>query len=273
VGDRAQLITFGIDLTMARAIVVFDIDGVVRNVGGSYRRAIMDTVEQFTQGNYRPSSQDIDQIKAEGVWNNDWKLSQEMAERYWETQGKMRAELGLSYDAVVEFFQNKYRGPESAPNTGYIKDEPLLMGQAYLQSLSDGEIAWGFFSGATRGSASFVLEQRLGLSAPLLVAMGEAPDKPEPAGLFAVSEQLAQGAVGLPVVYAGDTVADMHTIRNAKAQRPEGRWYAVGVLPPHVQETEARAEAYMALLKQAGADVVIANIEMLNREMVDWLVA
>jgi HAD superfamily phosphatase len=258
---------------MAKAIVVFDIDGVVRNVGGSYRRAIMDTVEHYTQGAYRPSSSDIDEIKAEGIWNNDWKLSQEMAERYWEGHGKGRAELGLDYDAVIEFFQAKYRGPESAPFTGYIKDEPLLMGQGYLNGLTQAGIAWGFFSGATRGSAGFVLEQRLGLSEPLLVAMGEAADKPEPAGLFQVSETLAEGAIGLPVIYAGDTVADMYTIRNAKTQRPEGRWYAVGVLPPHVQETEARAEAYIALLKEAGADGVVANIEELNAEMVDWLIA
>lgn len=257
---------------MPRAIVVFDIDGVVRNVGGSYRRAIMDTVEHYTEGAYRPSSSDIDQIKAEGIWNNDWKLSQEMAERYWQGQGKDRAEVGLDYDAVVEFFQAKYRGPESAPFTGYIKDEPLLMGQDYLQGLSQAGIAWGFFSGATRGSASFVLEQRLGLPGPLLVAMGEAAEKPEPGGLFQVSETLAAGATDLPVIYAGDTVADMHTVRNAKAQRPEGRWYAVGVLPPHVQETEARAEAYVAVLKAAGADVVVANIETLNVEMVDWLI-
>lgn len=76
----------------------------------------------------------------------------------------------------------------------------------------------------------------------------------------------------MPVVYAGDTVADMHMILKARAQQPQGRWYGVGVLPPHVQESEARAEAYIAVLKAAGADLVIANIEELNPEMVDWLV-
>lgn len=257
---------------MAKAIVVFDIDGVVRDVGGSYRRALMDTVEYFTQGAYRPSSEAIDQMKAEGIWNNDWKLSQEMAERYGESQGKGRAELGLDYGAIVEFFQVKYRGPESAPFTGYIKDEPLLISPAYLESLTAADIGWGFFSGATRGSAGFVLERRLGLKEPLLVAMGDAADKPDPEGLFQVSEKLAEGAQDLPVIYAGDTVADMHTIRNARAQQPEGRWYAVGVLPPHVQESEARAEAYIAVLKAAGADGVVANVEELNAEMVDWLV-
>lgn len=136
---------------MPKAVVVFDIDGVVRDVGGSYRRALMDTVEHYTQGAYRPSSQDIDQIKAEGVWNNDWKLSQEMVERYFEAQGQGgQRELGLKYDAIVEFFQNRYRGPVSAPFTGYIQDEPLLMGRQYLQNLSDADLAWGFLA-ARRG--------------------------------------------------------------------------------------------------------------------------
>ena len=66
-------------------IVVFDIDGVVRDVSGSYRRAIADTVEYFTTQAYRPTPLDIDQLKSEGVWNNDWEASQELIYRYFET--------------------------------------------------------------------------------------------------------------------------------------------------------------------------------------------
>lgn len=262
---------------MPRAIVVFDIDGVVRDVGGSYRRAIMDTVEQFTRGAYRPSEIDIDRMKAEGIWNNDWKLSREIIARYWASQGvledQQQPEFELpDFEAVVDFFQLRYRGPASAPFSGYIQNEPLLMGQAYLEHLSQAAIAWGFFSGATRASASYVLEERLGLREPLLVAMGEAPDKPDPTGLFQVSDALAAGVPGLPVVYAGDTAADMQTIVNAKAQQPAKRLLAVGVLPPHVQTSLDRAEAYGELLKAAGADAVIANIEELTAQKVAELV-
>ena len=69
------------------AIAVFDIDGVVRDVSGSYRRAIADTVEQFTAGAYRPTPDDIDLLKSEGIWNNDWEGSQELVYRYFERQG------------------------------------------------------------------------------------------------------------------------------------------------------------------------------------------
>ncbi len=62
---------------LVKAIAVFDIDGVVRDVSGSYRRAIADTVEHFTAEAYRPTQADIDLLKSEGIWNNDWEASQE----------------------------------------------------------------------------------------------------------------------------------------------------------------------------------------------------
>lgn len=90
--------------TSAKAIIVFDIDGVVRDVSGSYRRAIADTVEYFTTQAYRPTPLDIDQLKSEGVWNNDWEASEELIYRYFETQGQSREQLQLDYSAIVAFF-------------------------------------------------------------------------------------------------------------------------------------------------------------------------
>ncbi|NEQ14661.1 MAG: TIGR01548 family HAD-type hydrolase, partial [Moorea sp. SIO3E2] len=78
------------------AIVVFDIDGVVRDVSGSYRRAIADTVDHYTGGAYRPTMVEIDQLKSEGLWNNDWDASQELVYRYFEAQGKTRSRSGSS---------------------------------------------------------------------------------------------------------------------------------------------------------------------------------
>lgn len=46
------------------ATIVFDIDGVIRDVSQSYRRALADTVEHFTNQAYRPTMTDIDQIKS-----------------------------------------------------------------------------------------------------------------------------------------------------------------------------------------------------------------
>lgn len=249
---------------------MFDIDGVIRDVGGSYRRALADTVEAWT--GYRPTPEDIDRLKAEGKWNNDWEASEEFVYRYWEQQGKDRSSVGLDYDAIVAFFQSRYRGedPENPQNwTGYICQEPLLASPEYFQSLDGAGMLWGFFSGATRGSATYILEKRLGLNAPVLVAMEDAPGKPDPTGLLATVTQLegetAEGLM-LPVFYAGDTVADLYTVREAAIRCPERRWIGIGILPPHVQETPQRQADYEELLRKAGAAIVLTNIEALNGE-------
>jgi len=259
--------------TSAKAIVVFDIDGVVRDVSGSYRRAIADTVESFTDNAYRPTPLDIDQLKSEGVWNNDWEASQELIYRYFANQGQTREQLRLDYDAIVTFFQSRYRGPDPNNLTGYICDEPLLLQYSYLEQLTQARIAWGFFSGATRTSANYVLEKRLGLQSPVLIAMEDAPGKPDPTGLFATVDKLENKLEQAPtILYVGDTVADMYTVEKARNLDATRNWIGVGVLPPHVQETAARADAYQETLRAAGAAIVLNNVQELTPRQIQELV-
>lgn len=248
-----------------KAMVIFDIDGVVRDVGGSYRRALADTVEYFTNQAYRPTPLDIDQLKSEGIWNNDWEASQELIYRYFTTQGQSREQLQLDYNTIVAFFQSRYRGTDPDNWTGYICDEPLLLQPRYLEELTQAGIAWGFFSGATRGSANYILEKRLGLQSPVLIAMEDAPGKPDPTGLFATVGQLENELDETPaIIYVGDTVADMYTVSKAREIEPHRTWIGVGVLPPHVQETPAHRDAYGETLFAAGAKIVLSNVEELN---------
>jgi HAD superfamily phosphatase len=263
--------------TDRRAIVVFDIDGVVRDVGGSYRRALADTVEQFTGGAFRPSPEAIDALKSEGIWNNDWEASQELIARHAEANGQSRESIAITYEEIVTFFQARYRGPDPDKLTGYICDEPLLLDRAYFDALTAAGIGWGFFSGATRPSATYVTIDRIGLVDPVLVAMDDAPGKPDPTGLFDAISQIEPrfgftAADGIPAIYVGDTVADMQTIVKAIDQRPgDRRWYAVGVLPPHV--TGDRCEPYREGLRRAGADVVFDRAHLLTPEAIGALIA
>jgi HAD superfamily phosphatase len=257
------------------AIVVFDIDGVLRDVGGSYRRALADTVEQFTNGVYRPSQADIDRLKSEGIWNNDWEASRELVYRHFEAQGQVRSQLQLDYDLLVAFFQSRYRGPDPTHWTGYICQEPLLVQPAYFEQLTQAGFAWGFFSGATRGSASYVLEKRLGLQAPVLIAMEDAPGKPDPTGLLQTIQQLeaSTDANLTPVVYVGDTVADLHTVQQARSHQPDRSWIGVGVLPPHAQNSPDYAATYQENLHAAGAITVLTNVEQLTPAQIKQLIA
>ena len=256
-------------------IVVFDIDGVVRDVSQSYRRALADTVEHFTEGAYRPTMADIDALKSEGIWNNDWIGSQELVYRYFESQGRDRLSVALDYDTIVDFFQKQYRGPnpdDASTWTGYIRDEPLLATPEYLENLTAAGIAWGFFSGATPGSANYVLGDRLKLKNPVLVAMGDAPDKPDPTGLFQVLERLTDTPDDAIVVYVGDTVADIQTVLRAREVRPNLKCLAVGIIPPHAWDNPEVHDNYGKTLREKGADWVCERMTELTPEVLQQVI-
>ncbi len=256
--------TSKVDLKLLNtSIFVFDIDGVIRDVSGSYRRALADTVEHFTNAAYRPTSEEIDELKAEGIWNNDWEASQELIKRYSQGLGQ---EIQVSYDAIVEFFQGRYRGRNPDWSDGYIAAEPLIATTEYFRELTIAKIGWGFFSGATRASASYVL-QRLAIEAPVLIAMEDAAGKPDPTGLLLAVKQikLRQDISASLVVYVGDTVADMLTVLKARIYDPSYKYLAVGVIPPHVSQD--LRDRYAALLTEHGADIVLNNVLELTPQL------
>ena len=249
-----------------KAVLLFDIDGVIRDVGGSYRRAIVETVHHYS--GTRPSPDSIDALKSEGCWNNDWEASLELLRRSGESELP-------SFEALVEVFNGFYFGgdPEGDPSAwrGFIGSEPLLVDASFFADLSDAGVAWGFVSGAEPPSARFVLETRLGLRQPPLIAMGEAPDKPDPTGFLRLAGELASDSV--PVAYLGDTVADVITVQRARQQQPDQRFISLAVAPPHLQQPEAeeRRRTYEQRLLEAGADSVIphttAVLEALERAL------
>jgi HAD superfamily phosphatase len=123
-----------------------------------------------------------------------------------------------------------------------------------------------------RAEAAYVLEGKLGLQSPVLVAMEDAPGKPDPTGLFSAIEQLEKLqslAKNLPVIYAGDTVGDIYTVVKASKQQPDRVWVGIGILPPHVLADAARCEAYADRLKNAGAVAVFRNVEELTAAKID----
>jgi HAD superfamily phosphatase len=259
-------------MNQPQAIIIFDIDGVIRDVSNSYRKAIADTVEEFTGGGWRPTMEDLDNLKSEGIWNNDWEASQELTYRYFEALDQPRDQTPLDYDQVVQYFQERYRGKQPELFDGYIANEPLLVTPDYFTQLSNQNLAYGFFSGATRGSAEFVLKQRLKLENPVLVAMEDAPSKPDPAGMFQAIAQITTTPHHVTAFYLGDTVADMHTVIKARELKPAGNWIGVGILPPHVQTSQARQEDYAQKLLEAGAEIILSNVEKLNGQLINELI-
>ena len=232
---------------------------MIRDVAGSYRRALQCTVHHYC--GWQPSADAIDALKAEGAWNNDWDASLELLRRH-----------GASLPdraALIDVFSDFYFGgdPDGDPSqwTGFIGDEPLLVDASFFATLSQRKVRWGFVSGAEPPSARFVLQQRLGLQDPPLIAMGDAPDKPDPTGLIRLAKALGADTEGAQVAYLGDTVADVHTVVQARERWPEQLFVSLAVVPPHLQ-TAGQAQArkiYEQRLQEAGADLVLNNTEAL----------
>jgi HAD superfamily phosphatase len=263
---------------------------VIRNVSGSYRRAIQATVRHYS--GWTPEAGTIDALKGEGLWNNDWEASLELLRRH--RRGDLPAGDSLpeicapagrttttsapaqraplpSLEEVAEVFSGFYFGgdPSGPPALwqGFIREETLLVEPSFFSALSAAGMAWGFVSGAEGPSARFLLEERLGLRNPPLVAMEDAPQKPDPTGLLALAERLAAdwdltpGAQAPPVAYLGDTVADVETVRRARQRRPEQRFLALAVSPPHLHGPERLPQRrdYERQLLAAGADHLLAR--------------
>ncbi|MFM9046049.1 MAG: TIGR01548 family HAD-type hydrolase [Cyanobium sp.] len=256
-------------------MLLFDLDGVIRDVSASYRRAIRATVHHFC--GWSPDPAAIDALKGEGCWNNDWEASLELIRR--QTTSGDRDSPGHHHptlEDVVEVFSRFYFGgdPSGPPSqwTGFICEESLLVGADFFPALSEAGIAWGFVSGAEPPSARFLLEERLGLVAPPLVAMGEAPEQPDPTGLLRLAHQLASqrgqtlGPQGPPVAYVGDTVADVATVLGARNRLPNQRFLSLAVSPPHLHPPEQRPQrrAYEERLLAAGADHLLESTVQLQ---------
>ncbi len=253
-------------------IILFDIDGVVRDVTKSYRMAIQETVNYFC--GWKPSIQDIDFIKGEGYWNNDWDLSLEIINRH--IQGNNLSLTPPKKKKLIESFENFYFGcnpnNDSTEWSGFIKNETLLVKKDLFDQLTQQKFVWGFVSGAELPSAKFILEQKLGLVSAPLIAMGDAPDKPDPTGLISLSSKLSEiplGAENIPIVYIGDTVADVKTVLNARLRVPQQKFISLAIAPPHLHEDSNKEKRlnYEVKLKEAGADQIIKSMDDFNNEI------
>ncbi len=259
-------------------IILFDIDGVIRDVTNSYRMAIQETVRFFC--GWKPSIQDIDIIKSEGCWNNDWDLSLEMINRY--LQNNKSSISAPTRKKLIECFENYYFGGnpnhDSSKWSGFIKNETLLVKKNLFDELTQKRIRWGFVSGAELPSAKFVLEQRLGLLTPPLIAMGDAPEKPDPTGLISLSSKLSETPLGVsnsPIAYIGDTVADVKTVINARTMIPQQKFISLAIAPPHLRIDSKHKQRlnYEVKLREAGSDMIIRSMDNLKDEIVNLLMS
>lgn len=214
--------------------LLFDMDGVLVDVSGSYRAAIVETAASF---GVAVTAADIAGAKAAGDANNDWILTQ----RLLAARG-VQAELG----EVTRRFEVLYQGTDAAP--GLRRHERLTVDRAWLERLA-ARLPLGIVTGRPRGDAERLLaEQGIADLFGAVVCMHDAPRKPDPAPVRLALERLGVSGGWL----VGDTPDDVRAAR------------AAGVVPVGIAAPGEDATQAGAALVAAGAGRVLTRLTELE---------
>jgi HAD superfamily hydrolase (TIGR01548 family) len=219
-------------------VIAFDMDGVLVEVGDSYRETIVQTVAHFSGA--AVTRDQIQVYKNAGGWNNDWALSQ-----------KILADLGhqVEYDAVVDRFNKLFLGENGNP--GLIARERWIARDGLLDRLA-GRFHLAIFTGRLRYEADVTLS-RFAPNCPFdptICADNVANPKPHPEGLIAI--QAVYPAQN--IWYLGDTVDDARSARAAGVP-------FIGV----VAKGHSRRADVIRLFELEKAIAIIDNVNELER--------
>lgn len=221
---------------MPRSLLVFDMDGVLVDVGESYREAIQQTVAHFS--GRRPTREEIQDWKNRGGWNDDWLLSQALLREYG---------CEIPFETVRDQFQRLFLGENG---DGLITRERWIARQGVLERLAE-RFDFALFTGRPREDAQLTLDRFAGqLRFDPLIGMYEVEQpKPAPDGLLRIARQ----APGRKLWYIGDTVDD------ARAARAAGVSF-IGISAPG----KPRRDELTRLLREHGAAAVLDDINQLE---------
>ena len=220
-------------------LIVFDVDGVLVDVRGSFHRSTVQTVHHFT--GKRVAMSEIQKWKSKSGFNDDWKL----------TTAWIR-ELGGSakYEEVKSQFMKFYWG-EGAP--GNVEREEWLVPAGLLKKWAKrAELA--LFTGRTRKELAYTLD-RLGMAKffKRIVTMDDIANlKPHPDGLL----RILNGRDPARALYLGDNIDD--ALASQRANVP-----FLGVLPRRSHARQMRGH----ILRELGALAILHEATELN----EWL--
>lgn len=208
--------------------LLFDLDGVLADVGSSYRRAITETAAAFGAA---VTDADIDAAKAEGAANDDWQL----------TRWLLRARgIDVSLDVVVETFEALYQG-------GLWRAETPLVARAALDEWRR-RVPLAIVTGWPRAEVlRFLARQGLADRFAAVVCREDAARTPDPAPVRLALQQLGVARAWM----LGGTPDDVRAARAAGA-------LPIAVLPPGASARLAES------LRGAGAACVLDRITDLD---------
>ncbi|CAI48476.1 HAD superfamily hydrolase [Natronomonas pharaonis DSM 2160] len=150
-----------------------------------------------------------------------------------------------------ELYRELESGEPDLDTEGFIHDEPVLLAPDTREALEEWSL--GVLTGRPAAEAEIALD-RVGLDIPEThrFTMDDWEEgKPHPHGLVELTKRFdAESAV-----FAGDTLDDIRTARNAAEDDPDREFYGVGVLTGGLSGDEGRRK-----FRNAGADIIIETI-------------
>ncbi len=217
-GDAASFTRLdrAIRAAFAPEALLFDLDGVLADVSGSYRAAIRETAASF---GVALGDDDIADAKAAGDANDDWRLTWRLL---------MGRGVDCSLEEVTSRFEALYQGTAEAP--GLRRTERLLLDRGALAALAASR-PLAVVTGRPRIDARrFLEEQGIADLFAVVITRDDAPLKPDPEPV-----RRAMAALGVRTAWMlGDTRDDVESARAAGA-------IPIGVLPPGGADPDRRA--------------------------------
>jgi HAD superfamily hydrolase (TIGR01548 family) len=229
--DDLDRLLEALETCLAPQALLFDLDGVIADVEGSYRRCILETAAGF---GVEITREELAKEVLAGDANNDWVLTR----RILAGQG-----VEVSLDDVTKAYQEVYLGTSTSP--GLRESERLLVPRDVLSHLAD-RLPLAIVTGRPREETEWFLDKE-GLRDLFrtVICMEDGPLKPDPAPVLAATSRLGVERAWM----VGDTPDDIRAAAQAGA-------VPLGVVAPGPDPAASEAA-----LEAAGAAIVLAAVD------------
>ncbi len=224
-------------------LLIFDVDGVLVDVSGSFHRSTIQTVRHFT--GQRVTAAQIQEWKSKGGYNDDWRLTTDWIGSFGGN---------AAYEDVKRRFMHFYWGDKENENVGgnVLRERWLLPIATLRRWARRAELA--LFTGRTRSELEFTLKRAKaeGLFKRIVTMDDIKRLKPHPDGLL----KILAGRDPAGALYLGDNVDD--ALASQRAHVP-----FLGVLPRNSHSRRLRG----GCLCELGALEILHNVS----EAEKWL--
>jgi HAD superfamily hydrolase (TIGR01548 family) len=220
-------------------ILIFDVDGVLVDVRGTYWRSALETVRYLT--GKRVTYAELHKWKSKPGFNDDWS----MVSAWVTALGKP-----ISYEEARAAFERFYWGSDEKP--GNVRNEKILVKPEQIEQWAK-RFELNLFTGRTRQEFSFTFDRWPATKYfRSIITMDDARKKPHPEGL-----QLILGSRDpATALYLGDNIDDGLAAREAGVP-------FMAIIAPGEHGYRERA----ARFRELGAVALLSRATELNR----WL--